>query len=257
MPEAVQIRHELDETAAAVAVEFHDLRRSQRRGVEPDPFVSGKRESMLHVELQLIVTQGAQAVDGPFQLLHGRHLAARHVEHVAAPREIGRVVNPHQRNPARFRQQLPESEQSVVKPGVAGGRQQRLFRRRFEPVSLRRQGGIPHHGQQPGARARRAGRHLNRRKKTLRQQLRRTHRRLLQLESGLRRKDQPAAIRIAHTGTRIGNPARFGKNQHAAPPSSVVETSMGNYYIRAAPFRNPARPVFRKKNLHHPLEDVY
>ena len=50
-------------------------------------------EGMLHVELELVVTERGEQIDQAEKRLHGRHLVAADVQHHATHREIGSVLD--------------------------------------------------------------------------------------------------------------------------------------------------------------------
>ena len=89
--EGVEIRDEFDAERGARVVEFAELGRCQRRGFPPGVFVSGEREGVLDVELELVRAQTAQRADEGEELGLRRHARARDVEHEAAHGQVRRI----------------------------------------------------------------------------------------------------------------------------------------------------------------------
>ena len=93
VPERVLVGHELDVPLGAVRVEREDLLAGHRRCVLPDGAMAVVREGVLDVQLELVDLPLGQHVDQAEQRRHRRHLVAADVEHDAAMREVGMVLD--------------------------------------------------------------------------------------------------------------------------------------------------------------------
>ena len=89
VPERVLVGHELQTLHFAVGVEFAHFGGGHRVCFFPDVFVGAVRESVFHVQLELVVAVPCENVDDEPQRAHGRHAVAAYVEHETSCFEHG------------------------------------------------------------------------------------------------------------------------------------------------------------------------
>ena len=93
MAEAVLVRGQFDESLAAVGVERADLGGGEGGGVAPDILVAFVGVGVLDVELEVVDLPLRQTVDQTLQVRHRGHPVPAHVQHRAADREIGPILD--------------------------------------------------------------------------------------------------------------------------------------------------------------------